>query len=115
VLAEIVPPRVEADEAFGDVPGEVLFPEEEAVVARAVDKGRREFAAARACARAGLARLGVPPAPILPGVRGAPQWPAGIVGSIGVDGNPPSFGTSGTSGTSGVSGMSSGSLMTWAG
>jgi 4'-phosphopantetheinyl transferase EntD len=82
VLAEIVPPRVEADEAFGDVPGGLLFPEEEAVMARAVDKRRREFAAARACARAGLARLGVPPAPILPGVRGAPQWPAGIVGSM---------------------------------
>jgi 4'-phosphopantetheinyl transferase EntD len=82
VLAEIVPPLVEADEAFGDVPGEVLFPEEEAVVARAVDKRRREFTAARACARAGLARLGVPSAPILPGVRGAPQWPAGIVGSM---------------------------------
>jgi 4'-phosphopantetheinyl transferase EntD len=82
VLAEIVPPRVEADEMFGDVPGEVLFPEEEAVVARAVGKRRSEFAAARACARAGLARLGVPPAPILPGVRGAPLWPAGIVGSM---------------------------------
>ena len=82
MLAEIVPPRVEADETFGDVPGEVLFPEEEAVVARAVDKRRREFTTARACARAGLARLGVPPGPILPGVRGAPQWPAGIVGSM---------------------------------
>jgi enterobactin synthetase component D / holo-[acyl-carrier protein] synthase len=82
VLAEIVPPEVAADEAFGDMPDAVLFPEEEAVVARAVDKRRREFAAARACARAGLARLGVPPAPILPGVRGAPRWPAGIVGSM---------------------------------
>jgi 4'-phosphopantetheinyl transferase EntD len=82
VLAEIVPPEVAADEAFGDLPDAVLFPEEEAVVARAVDKRRREFAAARACARAGLARLGVPPAPILPGLRGAPQWPPGIVGSI---------------------------------
>jgi 4'-phosphopantetheinyl transferase EntD len=82
VLADIVPPQVAADEAFGDVPGEVLFPEEEAVVARAVDKRRREFAAVRACARAGLARLGVPPVPILPGARGAPQWPPGIVGSM---------------------------------
>lgn len=82
MLAEIVPPEVAADEAFGDLPDAVLFPEEEAVVARAVDKRRREFAAARACARAGLARLGVPPAPILPGLRGAPQWPPGIVGSI---------------------------------
>jgi 4'-phosphopantetheinyl transferase EntD len=82
VLADIVPPQVAADEAFGDPPDAVLFPEEEAVVARAVDKRRREFAAARACARAGLARLGVPPAPILPGRRGAPQWPPGIVGSM---------------------------------
>ena len=82
MLAEIVPPEVAADEAFGDLPDAVLFPEEEAVVARAVDKRRREFAAARACARAGLARLGVPPVPILPGLRGAPQWPPGIVGSI---------------------------------
>jgi 4'-phosphopantetheinyl transferase EntD len=82
VLADIVPPQVAADEAFGNLPDAVLFPEEEAVVARAVDKRRREFAAARACARAGLARLGVPPAPILPGLRGAPQWPPGIVGSM---------------------------------
>ncbi|MDQ1722092.1 MAG: hypothetical protein QOI26_1826, partial [Pseudonocardiales bacterium] len=29
-----------------------------------------------------LAELGVPPAPILPGARGAPAWPAGIVGSM---------------------------------
>jgi 4'-phosphopantetheinyl transferase EntD len=82
VLADIVPAQVAADEAFGDLPDPVLFPEEEAIVARAVDKRRREFAAARACARAGLARLGVPPAPILPGPRGAPQWPPGIVGSM---------------------------------
>jgi 4'-phosphopantetheinyl transferase EntD len=82
VLAEIVPPQVAADETFGDPPRPVLFPEEEAVLTRAVDKRRREFAAARACARAGLARLGVPPGPILPGLRGAPQWPPGIVGTM---------------------------------
>jgi 4'-phosphopantetheinyl transferase EntD len=82
VLADIVPPQVAADEAFGDVLDAVLFPEEEAVLARAVDKRRREFTTARACARAGLARLGVPPVPILPGPRGAPQWPPGIVGSM---------------------------------
>jgi 4'-phosphopantetheinyl transferase EntD len=69
-------------EAFGDPPDVVLFPEEEALVARAVDKRRREFAAARACARTALAGLSVAPAPILSGERGAPQWPPGIVGSI---------------------------------
>jgi 4'-phosphopantetheinyl transferase EntD len=82
MLAEIMPPEVAADEAFGDVLDIVLFPEEEAALGRAVDKRRREFTTARACARAGLAKLGVPPAPIVPGLRGAPQWPPGIVGSM---------------------------------
>lgn len=36
----------------------------------------------RHCARQALARLGKPAAPILPGHRRAPQWPAGIVGSL---------------------------------
>jgi enterobactin synthetase component D / holo-[acyl-carrier protein] synthase len=60
----------------------VLFPEEEAVVARAVEKRRREFTTARACAREALARLDRPPKAILPGPRGEPLWPPGIVGSI---------------------------------
>jgi 4'-phosphopantetheinyl transferase EntD len=47
-----------------------------------VDKRRREFTTARACARTALASLGFAPAPILPGERGAPQWPPGSVGSI---------------------------------
>src|ERR1022692_2231466 len=37
------------------------------------------------CGRApgeALARLGLPPVPIVPGLRGAPQWPSGIVGSM---------------------------------
>jgi 4'-phosphopantetheinyl transferase EntD len=29
-----------------------------------------------------MAQLGVPPAPLLPGERGAPRWPAGLVGSM---------------------------------
>ncbi|AOR37351.1 4'-phosphopantetheinyl transferase [Streptomyces fodineus] len=59
-----------------------LYPEELEVVAGAVDKRRQEFAAVRQCARRALAQLGHPPAPLLPGERGAPQWPAGIVGSM---------------------------------
>ncbi|MFC8126816.1 4'-phosphopantetheinyl transferase [Streptomyces sp. NPDC057302] len=59
-----------------------LFPEEEDVVARAVDKRRREFSTVRQCARAALAGLGLPPVPILPGAKGAPRWPDGIVGSM---------------------------------
>jgi 4'-phosphopantetheinyl transferase EntD len=82
VIGDILPPRVAAVEEFGDVPDVVLFPEEQAAIAKAVDKRRREFTTARACARAALAKLGLPPAPIVPGQRGAPQWPSGVVGSI---------------------------------
>lgn len=82
MIGGILPPQVAVEEAFGDVPHVMLFPAEEAVIANAVEKRRNEFATARACARAALAKLGVHPAPILPGLRGAPQWPPGVVGSI---------------------------------
>jgi len=59
-----------------------LFPEEEACIARVAVKRRREFTAGRLCARAALARLGVPPAPLLPNSDRTPRWPKGIVGSI---------------------------------
>ncbi|MGW0945485.1 4'-phosphopantetheinyl transferase family protein [Streptomyces sp. NPDC002623] len=64
---------------FGDGP---LYPEEAALVARAVDKRRREFTVVRACARRAMEKLGVPPQPVLPGERGAPQWPEGLAGSM---------------------------------
>ena len=82
MIEDILPPEVAAEEAFEDVTDVVLFPEEEAVLTRAVGKRRREFTTARACARTALARLGLPPSPIVPGLRGAPQWPAGVTGSI---------------------------------
>jgi 4'-phosphopantetheinyl transferase EntD len=82
VIAELLPPPVAAVEAFEDPPGATLYPEEEAAMARAVPRRRGEFAAGRACARAALARLGLPAVPILPGPRGAPQWPPGVVGTI---------------------------------
>ncbi|HEY9524281.1 MAG TPA: 4'-phosphopantetheinyl transferase superfamily protein [Thermopolyspora sp.] len=82
MIEEILPRRVVAVDTFEDARGAVLFPEEEALMARAVDNRRRAFTTARVCARAALARLGHPPAPILRGERGAPIWPAGVVGSI---------------------------------
>jgi 4'-phosphopantetheinyl transferase EntD len=82
VIEEILPPEVAAAEAFGDAPPGALLPEEEAAIARAVATRRREFTTGRACARAALAKLGLPPVPIVPGFRGAPQWPAGVTGSI---------------------------------
>lgn len=60
----------------------VLYPEEETAVGQAVEKRRREFTTARACAREALAQLGQPHQPIPSGSRGEPLWPAGIVGSI---------------------------------
>lgn len=82
MLEEILPAAVMAEELFADPAGTTLFLEEEAVIARAVAKRRTEFATVRRCARAALGRLGVPEQPILPGDRGAPQWPTGIVGSM---------------------------------
>jgi 4'-phosphopantetheinyl transferase EntD len=82
VIGDILPPEVAVAEEFGDLLDVTLFPEEEAVIANAVDKRRREFITARGCARAALAKLGLPPVPIVPGLRGAPQWPPGVVGSI---------------------------------
>lgn len=82
MLGEILPSSVVAVEAFEDDPDVVLFPEEEAVIAKAVTKRRVEFTTARACARVALGKLGLPPVPILPGSHGAPVWPAGVVGSI---------------------------------
>lgn len=82
MLKSILPPGIAVAEAFCDDPAARLFPGEESAVARAVGKRRAEFATARACARAALAQLGVQPVPIARGPGGAPQWPAGITGSI---------------------------------
>ncbi|MFI7322793.1 4'-phosphopantetheinyl transferase [Streptomyces venezuelae] len=79
LLADVPVTVVETHEDPADA---VLFPAEEAVVANAVDKRRKEFTTVRHCARTALARIGVPAAPILPGHRGAPGWPDGVVGSM---------------------------------
>jgi 4'-phosphopantetheinyl transferase EntD len=82
MLHDLVPSMVAVAEAFEDVDEASMFDEERAFVTRAVDKRRREFATSRHCARQALQRLGLPPTPILPGERGAPIWPVGIVGSM---------------------------------
>jgi len=82
VIASLLPPEVvtiEAGEADWMAP---LLPEEEPLVARAVDKRRREFTAGRTCARRALARLGFPDFPVLVGPRREPLWPPGVVGAI---------------------------------
>jgi 4'-phosphopantetheinyl transferase EntD len=82
VIEEILPAEVVVAEAHDDPLEATLFPEEEALLARAVGKRRREFTTARFCARRALAELGLPAMPLLPGPKGEPQWPAGITGSI---------------------------------
>lgn len=77
-----MPPQAAAAEALSDLPGVLLFPEEQDALANAAEKRRREFTTVRACARAALAKLGVAPVAISRGLNGAPQWPPGLVGSM---------------------------------
>jgi 4'-phosphopantetheinyl transferase EntD len=83
LLAGILPPGAESAEVFGgECDDGELFPSEAELVAKASPKRRREFTGIRVCARLALARAGIRPAPIMPGPSGAPQWPAGMVGSM---------------------------------
>lgn len=82
VIEGLVPASVRAVDTTGDEGMGELFPEELEVISNAVAKRRAEFSTVRWCARRALAELGVDPAPILPGLRGAPGWPAGVVGSM---------------------------------
>ncbi len=59
-----------------------LFPDEEPAVRNAVPKRRAEFQAGRTYARAALAELGIPAAPIIAGPDRAPVWPSTIAASI---------------------------------
>ncbi|RPE38386.1 4'-phosphopantetheinyl transferase EntD [Streptomyces sp. Ag109_O5-1] len=84
MIEELLPDSVVVVEMLGDetIREAPLYPEEEAIVARAVPKRRREFAAVRACARSAMEKLGVPPQPVVSGERGAPRWPDGLIGSM---------------------------------
>jgi 4'-phosphopantetheinyl transferase EntD len=82
VIAELLPSCVATAELFADPPGLSLFLEEQPCVSRAVRSRQAEFTTGRHCARMALARLGLTAQAILKGERGAPQWPADVVGSI---------------------------------
>jgi 4'-phosphopantetheinyl transferase EntD len=82
LIERILPAGVVAVDTREDWLDIELFPEELAALGQAVDKRRREFITARACARRALAQLGLAPSPIPTGERGEPCWPAGVVGSI---------------------------------
>ncbi|MBD9733810.1 4'-phosphopantetheinyl transferase superfamily protein [Streptomyces sp. H28] len=83
MIGDLLPPAVVAVESYGEEGADApLYPQEAAYMARAVDKRRREFTAVRSCARRAMERLGVPAQPLVPGERGAPQWPSGLTGSM---------------------------------
>ncbi|MEA2352703.1 MAG: hypothetical protein QOJ14_1117 [Thermoleophilaceae bacterium] len=82
MIEDILPAAVASADAFEDSEEAFLFPEEEAIVARAVESRRRAFATARACARRALGALGLAPVAIPRSEGRAPLWPDGVVGSI---------------------------------
>ncbi|WLQ40108.1 4'-phosphopantetheinyl transferase superfamily protein [Streptomyces laculatispora] len=82
MLGSVLPSAVAWAEEFGDFAPVELFPEERAWVRDAVPRRVREFGTVRDCARRSMGKLGVAPVPILPGTRGEPRWPPGIVGSM---------------------------------
>jgi 4'-phosphopantetheinyl transferase EntD len=67
--------------ALDPIPG-LLYPEEEAYIASARIKRRREFIAGRYYARLALAQLAAPAQAIPVGASRAPRWPTGTLGSI---------------------------------
>ena len=77
-----LPPSVVTAATRTDAPESSAWPEELAVVDGLPDARRAEFITVRDCARQALARLGVPPVPVLDDDRGAPIWPDGIVGTM---------------------------------
>ena len=64
-----------------------ILPEEQALVARAVDRRRREFATGRWLSREGLRTLGLPDRPIMMGQLRNPLWPESVIGTISHDGD----------------------------
>jgi 4'-phosphopantetheinyl transferase EntD len=82
LLRDVLPPGAVGTESFGDADDALLFPEEEAAVADSVSSRRREFATTRHCAHRALARLGLPPEPVLNDGLRAPVWPSGVIGSL---------------------------------
>ena len=64
-----------------------LYPEEDALLGKAIPKRAREFRSGRTAARKCMLELGLNPAPILVGEKRDPVWPEGCVGTISHNGN----------------------------
>ncbi len=82
LIGQILPAGVASAELLDYPEGLQPFPAEEHLIAKAVEKRRRDFIGARHCARQALAQLGEPQVAIGKGERGMPLFPRGIVGSL---------------------------------
>lgn len=82
MLTKLLPATVATAEATADPADVFLYPEEESLIRSAVPKRRLEFGTVRWCARRAMESLGLPPAAVVPGHRGAPQWAPSVVGSM---------------------------------
>lgn len=82
LLRRLLPTTVSVVSTRDDAPANELSADEAAHISRAVASLRADFAAARNCARTALAELGFERGPMVPGGRGAPDWPEGVVGSL---------------------------------
>ncbi|WP_042429494.1 4'-phosphopantetheinyl transferase family protein [Streptacidiphilus anmyonensis] len=82
MIEQILPGAVTVDESRAQDEPVELFPAEVEHIAHSVPRRQQEFRAVRACARRALAALGLAPVPLVPGPRGEPVWPAGVVGSM---------------------------------
>lgn len=82
MMKSILPTEVRWSATTNELADEPLFPAEERYIADAVDRRRHEFTTVRWCARQALAELGVARPSLVPGHRGAPGWPVGVVGSM---------------------------------
>lgn len=81
-IAALFVEGVLAHQTSDTISADTLLAEERPSLLRAAPKRVHEFAAGRACARAGLAQLGYAEIAILSGADRAPRWPAGATGSI---------------------------------
>jgi len=82
LLAGLFGPEVRCAASVLDAGPDDLLPEERALVERAVDSRRREFATGRVLARRLLGGLGLDPGPLLRDADRVPRWPSGALGCI---------------------------------
>ncbi|MBW1902619.1 MAG: 4'-phosphopantetheinyl transferase superfamily protein [Deltaproteobacteria bacterium] len=82
VFQNLLPPNIIVEESKIEDAQGLLFPDEEVLIARAVEKRRKEFTAGRTCLRNVLAKLGVSNGPILQNKMRSPQIPQGYTATI---------------------------------